>query len=397
MISLLLFAACSPQDATITDGQMFSWIALNSSKIFIDESLPFLEDLSNNENNEQYAENLNITMYECSGRGEEDEGYLKPQDGFTHITGDDCADIDTISFENHKFIQNDGFYLLQQPIEPWRTEALINGEGHLQLTVHHWLPNDEDFRFNFVIDPDFSPVTCTTNEEGLPQVEWVDGSDWLYQWSIDEEGYDIYYLNAGAYQINPSDTDDYWFLTTDWNSGFGHAKFSAEDFNAVPTNYGNYDEDGGGDNFMFVDNRNGPNYEAYTFAVEELVASAETWSTELASFAGGSAGETASFSHKVESNDWRPINPSNAGLDGWAEVHSSWVRISNDSEVVAGGTVKGDFQIMYTAEESNSQLLVTGSFEIADLKVDSWAYPVLENDKRDEYKTPFCGGSVLGE
>lgn len=393
MISFLLFSACSPQHATITDGQMFAWLALNSSKVFIDESLPFLEDLSDKE---QYDSDLSVTMYECSGRADDDEDYLKPQDGFTHVTGDDCADIEGITFENHTFIQNDGFYLLQQPINPWRTEAIINGEGHLQLTVHHWLPNNEDFRFNFVIDPDFSPVICTTNNDGEPQVEWVDGSDWVYQWSLDEEGHSIYYLNAGSYQINPSDTDDYWFLTTDWNSGFGHAKFSAEDFNAVPTNYGNYDEDGGGDDFMFIENRNGPDYDAYDSAVENLVSSAETWGNELASYAGASAGNTT-FTHKVESNDWRPINPSNAGLDGWAEVHSSWVRISNDSEIVDGGTVKGDFQIMYTAEESNSQLLVTGAFEIEELKADAWAYPFLEDDKRTEYGTSFCGGATLGE
>lgn len=395
MISFLLFAACSPQHATITDGQMFSWLALNSSKVFIDESLPFLDDLSQKD---QYGDDLTISMYECSGRTEEDEGYLKSQDGFDHITGEDgCAVINEIAFENHKFIQNDGYYLLQQPINPWRTEALINGEGHLQLTVHHWLPDNEDFRFNFVINPNFSPTVCTTNDEGLPQVEWVDGSDWVYQWSLEEEGHQIYYLNAGAYQINPSDSSDYWFLTTDWNSGFAHAKFSSEDFYAVPTSYGNYDEDGGGDNFMYVDNRNAPDYETYDASVETLISDAETWSAELASGAGASIGETAHFSHKVEANDWRPINPSNAGLDGWAEVHSSWVRLTDASEVIDGGTVEGDFQIMYTAEESNSHLLVTGSFKVEDLKVDSWSYPILENDKRDENSTPFCGGATLGE
>lgn len=394
MISLLLFTACSPQDATITDGQMFSWLALNSSKIFIDESLPFLEDLSDTD---KYAKDLTISMYECSGREVGDDGYLAAQDGFNHTAGDDCADIDAISFENHKFIQDDSFYLLQQPITPWRTEALINGEGHLQLTVHQELPNGEDFRFNFVIDPDFSPITCTTNEAGLPQVEWVDGSDWVYQWSMEEEGHQIYYLNAGAYQINPSDTDDSWFLTTDWNSGFAHSKFSSEEFYAMPTSYGNYDEDNGGDDFMFIENRNAPDYEAYDNAVAQLESDAETWSTELAMYGGANIDGTPAFSHKVESNNWRPVNNSNAGLDGWAEAHSSWVRLSNDSDISDGGTAKGDFQILYTADESNSQLLVKGSFDIPELKADYWAYSMLEDDKRVEYETEFCGGALLGE
>ena len=149
----------------------------------------------------------------------------------------------------------------------------------------------------------------------------------MTRWSEDEEGYSIYYLNAGAYQINPSDTEDYWFLTTDWNSGFGHAKFSAEEFNSVPTAYGNYDEDGGGDDFMFAETREAPSYDDYNTAVNGLLDQAAIWQQELASAAGASIGDVAYFEHKVEGNAWRPVNNSNAGLDGWAEVHSSWVRI----------------------------------------------------------------------
>ena len=51
---------------------------------------------------------------------------------------------------------------------------------------------------------------------------------------------------------------------------------------------------------------------------------------------------------------------------------------------------------MYNAEESNSQLLVTGAFKIENLNEDPWAYPVLEDQKRAEYDTTFCGGAELG-
>ena len=394
MLSLIFLVACSPNHATITDGQWFAWLATNSSKVFIDESLPFLDSLDETDG---YPDSLTVSLYDCSGRVQGDDGYTRPQDGVSHTTGEDCSDIDSISFENHKFIQNDGFYLLQDKIEPWRTEALINGEGDLQLTVHHALPDNEDFRFSFTIAADFQPTTCTTDNDGLPQVEFVDGSDWLTRWSENEEGYTIYYLNAGAYQINPSDTEDYWFLTTDWNSGFGNAKFSAEEFNSVPTAYGNYDEDGGGEDFMFTENRNAPDCDGYNSAVDSLVSQASSWQDELGLAAGANIDGVSYFSHKVESNNWRPINTSNAGLDGWAEVHSSWVRISDDSEIVDGGTVTGDFQIMYTAAESNSQLLVSGSFSIEDLNEDPWAYPMMEDQKRAEYGTEFCGGASLGE
>ena len=128
-------------------------------------------------------------MYECSGRTRGDDGYVREQDGFGYTSGDDCSDIDDISFETHKFLQNDGFYLLSQPVEPWRTEAMINGEGDLQLTVHHALPDGEDFRFMFSIDPYFRPTLCTTDAEGNPKVEYLDGSDWVDRWSENEEGY----------------------------------------------------------------------------------------------------------------------------------------------------------------------------------------------------------------
>ena len=392
-IAILLFTGCSPHDATLSDGYWFTWLANNSSNIIADDTLPFLQNLAETS---AYDETLKVSMYECK-RSASDDGYLAPQDGFTHITGDDCADIDTIDYENYKFIQTDGYYLLQQPLEPWRAEAFINGEGDLQFSFHHYLPNDEDFRFTVAIDPRFRPVVCTTDVSGEPQVEYLDGSDWVYQWSTDEDGYQIYYLNAGAYQINPSDSNKYWFLTTDMLSGFSHAKFSSEEFNSIPTTYGNYDEDGEGDGFMLVNNRNAPDYEAYAQAVENLQAQSDLWATQLAMYAGANIDGAPAFTHKVEGNEWRPINTSNSGLDGWGEVHASWVRISNDSVVEPGGTVKGDFQITYTASESNSHMLIKGSFEIPDLKEDPWSYPILEDVKRTEKDTPFCGGAQLGE
>ena len=395
MIAFLIMTGCSPQDATISDAHWFTWLAANSSKVFIDESLPFLEGLDDDDSTK--PENMGISMYECSDRDQRENGYVDEQEGFAHTTGDDCADLEGITFENHKFIQNDGYYLLDQPVEPWRTEALLNGEGDLQLTVHHMLPDGEDFRFAFAIDPYFQPTLCTTDQDGNPKVQFLDGSDWVTRWSEDEGDYNIYYLNAGAYQLNPSDTDDYWFLTTDMSSGFGHAKFSAEEFNSIPPSYGNYDEDGGGDDFMFVSDRNDVDYPGYDSAVEGLVAQAETWSNERGITSGANIDGTSAFTHKVEGNEWRPVNSSSAGLDGWAEVHSSWVRLAKSSDVNAGGTVSGDFQILFTAVESNSQILVSGAFEIQDLREDIWSYPILEDSKRAENNTNFCGGAQLGE
>jgi hypothetical protein len=304
--------------------------------------------------------------------------------------------------------------MVQQDVSPWRTEALINGEGDLQLTVHNELPHGEDFRFHFTIDPNFQPVECTTGLDGEPSIQYVDGSDWVTRWSEDEEGHSIYYMNAGTYQINPSDSEDYWFMVTDWLSGFGQAKFAGEEFSSVPGYYGNYDNDPAA-HFMFANNRTDPDMDAYAASVANLISTTTedsegltgeddeggeggeattvySWENEIA-VVGGAEG----FTHKIESNDWRPINSTNRGIDGWAELHSSWVRISDSSDISDGGTVEGDFQIFYQALESNSRMLVKGSFKIADLQEDRWAYPVLEPIKRDEYSTPFCGGESLGE
>ena len=104
-------------------------------------------------------------------------------------------------------------------------------------------------------------------------------------------------------------------------------------------------------------------------------------------------GRSSGFTHKVESNDWRPVNTSHFGLDGWAEVHSSWVRIKKGSEFVNGGRVEGDYQVFYTALESNSRLLVKGSFVVESLREDTFSYNFFEDQKRDQYDTEFCGGA----
>jgi hypothetical protein len=358
----------------------------------------------------------------------------------------ECRDIKASSF--YTFLQEDGFYRLDDKVTPWRTEAIINGEGHLQLTVHHELPNDEDFRFHFSINPDFRPRMCTTDSNNNPKVEYVDGSDWVSRWSESEDGHKIYYLNAGAYQLNPSDSDDYWYLINDWNSGFGIARFAGEEYASVPTWYGNYENDTSG--FMYASNRKDIDLETYNSQIygDEGTDYSEvplndrpfqhrfdTWSQELNNFSYelGKASDTTcaadsecgenqycrlptpliedsegvvtengtcrdyQFSHKTEDNLWRPVNSTNGGIDGWAEMNSSWVRIKETSNIEKGGTVSGDFQIVYQAMESSSRLMVKGSFKIDNLREDPWAYSFFEEDKRTENEANFCGNATLGE
>lgn len=413
MLTFLMLSACNPQDANLKNAHWFTWLAANSSKVFLDDTMPYV---SGTEKKPKGAPDF--VTYEChKGWDTEindwEDGYIGPREGESgdQFIGGACNPEDTACDEAallaqcdainnaqyHTFMQTDGFYLLNQEINPWRTEAFLNGEGHLQLTVHHDLPDNEDFRFTFAIDPDFQPLNCGSTLEGESIVEYVDGSDWLTKWSEDEDGSTIYYLNAGAFQINPRDSEDYWYLTADWSAGFGHAKFSNEEFASLPTAFGNYDN--GLDDFMFVDNREAPDYDAYVESTTALSAvSTDTWATEMSVANGASLGETPYFEHKVEDNTWRPFDSSNSGVDGWAELHSSWVRIKDPSQIKEGGKVEGDFQIYYLGAESNSRLLVKGEFVITELPIDEWAYPFLEDVKRGEAAgEDFCQGKTIGE
>ena len=400
LVSLLV--GCAPQDADVT-GNWFTWLAANSSATVAEEGIEDIRD--------------NSTIFECKRGWDSDTedwelGYIGPRQednaGDERFVGGDCdpddsdcakvqeqlqADCDEIdALEYYTFLQDDGYYGLSGKIEAWRTEAFLNGEGDLQLTVHTRLGNGQDFRFSFSIMPDFAPVECTTDEAGNPVIEYVDGAAWLDKWSEDEEGYDIYYLNAGGAQQNPANDDDFWFLITDWSSGAGQAKFGAEEFLSDP----GFWQDGNtllGELGLEEMDRFEPDPSLLEPAYDEFQIRAATWSEEISGVAGAKIGEEPAFVHKIETNDWRPIDASDSGFDGWIEMYSSWVRVKNGSTFEKGGAVSGDYQIMYQGFESGSQLMVTGTFDIPKLREDPWAYTDLEDDKREENETPFCGGA----
>jgi hypothetical protein len=405
---------CVPQDAEVT-GHWFTWMSANTSGTVLENALPGMTDTA--------------TVYECSrgwdsDLGEWEPGYVGPRtsDDYSdpRFIGGECAKTSDGDYESYcadyvdemvtecdrvddldfyTWLQEDGYYALRGELEPWRTEGLINGEGDLQLTIHHRLGNGEDFRFGFSIDPDFNPLDCVTDESGNSVIETVDGVDWVDQWSADEDGYSIYYLNAGAYQVHQGATsNEFWYLTTDWLSGYGFAKFSSDEYNSRAVAYGQYDEDGNGPDFSETNNpsflgvtdRENPDLDAYADYAIELQDRANTWELEVTEVAGAHVDGEPMFEHKVEDNVWRPVDLDPAGLDGWMEMHASWVRISDDSDVSEGGSVSGDYQILYDALDSSSRILVKGTFEIPELRTDRWAYPLLEDELREASGNSYC-------
>jgi hypothetical protein len=471
----LLFASligCTPQDATVS-GDWFVWLAANSSATIEESAL----DLGS------------ATVFSCNNAGwdpEEcdfDEKYIGPRNGFSDsdsfIGGDckraegnaagicdgdfvkhcgatddlnkdgvvdgadamfgfaeECDQIDKAEFQT--WMRDDGYYGMTGKLKPWRSEAIINSEGDLQLTVHVDLGNDQDFRFHFSIDPDFNPVECKTDDDGKAVIKHIDGSNWVDEWSEDEKGYRIFYLNSGSYQVNPNDSETWWYLNNEALSGWGFSKFAAEEFYSHAGRYGNYDEEGNGQGFLGISDHETPDIGEYELAIDVLceqvygwdcpslhtdddgdgASEAEgdcddysaditvddcpdrnsedeplSWQDEMIVMAGAAKDGEPKFQHKIETNTWRPIDETITGLDGWMEVHSSWVRIKNGSKVEEGGKVSGDFQVLYDGAESGSRLLITGEFSVDDLREDQWGYEILEDAKREENNTPFCGGA----
>jgi hypothetical protein len=476
-MNILLFAAltgCAPNDADVS-GDWFVWLAAGSSTTIDREALDIskathfecknkwdaklcaFEPAYAGPTSGGYDPNDNYIGGDCkrlNDAGNEDPGdgicdgdytedcNQEDMDGFAA----ECAELEALN--KNSWIVEDGFYGLSGEMDPWRSEALINSEGDLQLTVHVELEeadgaDAQDFRFHFSIDPNFAPDVCLENEDGDTVREFQDGSNWIHEWSEDEDGNQIFYLNAGAFQIDPNDAENSWYLSDDMVSGYGFSKYAEEEFSSEPTAYGHYnpadssglkwgsDALGFGDltggflgvssvghagevseagNFGYVDW-----YEQYTANFDQLCstvlgAACEnydddgviSWQEEMTTVLGAvtdsntngllDEGE-ARFEHKIETNMWRPIDGTVSGLDGWMEVHSSWIRLQTGQTVAPGEKVKGDYQIFYSGQESGSRLLVRGEFEITELDMDRWGYDLLEDVKREENGTPYCGGA----
>lgn len=393
----IALAGCTPQDAEV-DGQWFVWLPANTSSTVAADELVDLQGKS--------------TVFECSGRGWDDEaedwddGYIGPEedddptdprwiggdcspddsdcdDDIQEEMDEDCDRIDALEYYTE--FQDDGYYALTGKIEPWRTEALYTSEGDFQLTVHHDLGDGQDFRFVFSIAPDFAPVYCTDDDNGDPTIEYVDGVSWLDAWSEDEDGYSLYYLNSNGYQIPPSgsETDDPWYMPVEWAAGTAVAKFSSDEFavNSAPA-------------WAAIDHLNYDQAE-YETSIEEANETADLWTSELVEVAGANTDGEPAFSWRVEDNTWREVDTDTAGLDGFVELHSSWVRIKDGADYEPGGSLEGDYQILFFGLEAPGWLLIRGTFKVDNIREDKWGYEVFEDAKRDENGEPFCGGASM--
>ncbi len=324
------------------------------------------------------------------------------------------------------------YYLNEGKVDAYRTEVVLTTEGDLQLTVHMDVPEFGDFRFGWVIDPQFQPELCVDqvlDEDGtlvaLDEAQMVeDQGDWLGTWSAGEEKGTLWHLNAGSFQINPSNQAEAWYFDQDWSAGYTFSRFADEEFYGHAVDYSDEmyrpyhidwysdgtcsnatDDDGDG----LTDDRDpdcefgfegtsipeprGVNpderYNSWVEATTEFFANDVT---DLATFGKSSF----PLAMKLENNTGRPADGASSGLDGWLGVSPSWVRIDNPDAIGIGkpGTpITGEFQVYLEGVAAASKVFVHGTFSIDNVREDVWGYEngTLDAVKREENNTPECG------
>lgn len=422
--AVVLLVACTPQDAEVTADYAIFFGAessenidrLNRTGVDVAERTTGLgltpidcRDLSGYEAEEIADLRLAGVDFgaDCcvSGSGETCDEYLPPK-WFTWL--DDYS-----------------YYLKEGKVEPWRTEAVITTEGDFQLTVHMDVEKFGDFRFGWVIDPDFAPQACVDGEGGA-ELQPVDG-DWLAGWSASEESGTLWHLNAGAFQTNPSNNGTGWYFDQDWMAGDSFARFADEPLYSLPTLYtdeyyrpfyvntyasecrdGNdNDDDGVADdddsNCAISDFEDGSSVpvprgidpdRALATWVEATNEYFTTDVTDLADY-----GKSAfPFQMKVEDNTWRTVDDEASGLDNWLGVSHSWVRIDNPADIKLhpDNPITGEFQIYLESVAAATKLMVRGTFSITEVREDVWGYEfgTLEEVKREQNGTAECGSTA---
>lgn len=343
------------------------------------------------------------------------------------LTREDCSQIYPRYFT---FLTSYAYYLNTDTFgddsDTYRVEAVLTSEHDLQLTIHK-TTQFGDVRFGWVIDPNFNPQACEDDGQGGASLVQVDGGNWVDNWSstAEDDGYKLYHLNSGAYQINPSNGTDAWYLDETWQAGYCFGRFGEEEFYChatdyqdthitddypygapmnyqtyAPTPYGILDTDCEQADSCDI-------FDSYNDLHDGIVANIET-PTDYDGFPLAAMQEELNEYGKlptdvltprirVEENGWRPEKDSLAGLGGWGGMSSSWVKFKNtvDLTTLESGKqdtpLEGEFQIYLESVASASKLMVHGTFKVDNIRDDFYSVDPLEEITRAENNTPVCG------
>jgi len=422
LVAVSALAGCNPQSADIESGSFTALLSVNTSQVFVDDQIR-IEDFENS------------WVIDCRGLAADDPNR---QEGALDV----CADgsnggytglfVEGVGGVLHEtWINRDAFVGVHETLDPWRGEAIMTSEGDLQITFHHRLPGS-DFRFAFVVNPEFQPRECTQDADGNLSMQPIDG-DWLGKWSeyMSAPIYDgadytfpgestdgtLFLLNSGAYQFNPDRTTSTWGLPEKMEAGYARARFGPEEMFyqnprfAMPRAYTAYDlnsRNGPDEQDLFLLDTSelppqefqGDDFEAKVKADPDFIAMMEGQPVTVArqtqaEFAAMHAGVVPAPDYKpvVPSNAWRRPDEADSGFDRWGEVHYSWVRFDQPREQLAAGEeVSGEFRLYFFGANSQSHVLVEGRFSTSKIRNDTWTVPDVREDRREEAGVEICGG-----
>jgi hypothetical protein len=421
LATLLLATACGPQNAQIVAGDYAGFLAASNSLTVIKDNLKY-EDFQTN-----YA--IDCRDF-ATARNERENEQLRLEGRIPVCRGDTREDGSTVAREDwpppHEvWLDNDGFRVIGDPLEPWRGEAIMTSEGDFQLTFHQRLPGGEDFRFAIVVDPVFRPRDCV-QRGGELSFEDIDGN-WIEEWSRDADNGTLYYLNASSFQfapeeiiqgqVNPDYNPQPWFFPPEWGAGFAAGQFGDDRLRvrgaryAPPEGYIAYQTESdlfGGVGGVTVDQlfycgSPFPDFPAsaeqaaaclpfMTEQVEDITGTImETYREIQHPMVGGDDDSLPTIRPRVHDNAWREHDGSSAGLDGWVGLHYNWIRFDDGSTLERGGSASGEFSLLFDAEDNQSRIYVRGNFETRRIKQDTWVSEFVPEVKFEENGTTVCG------
>lgn len=403
---LVLAAGCAPQSAQLTSGDYRAFLAATNSITVVKGDVPLGEEVEPDTWETYYT--VDCRDFEAATTPAENESLRLP--GRLKICDGDANESPTWPPDHETWLDKNGYYVIGETLDPWRGEGIITSEGDIQIGFHHRLPGGEDFRFMFVVNPNFQPRECVQKEDGSG-VELIDvDGDWVANWSNGAEGRTRFFLNGGSFmwdadtaENNTSGQDPpQWLIPDWWSAGYGGGQIGDDDFRIRTTRYANpeiylaaEEAELSGDTVV--------TYSSLFFCKEEGQCEneigfanniADSVAEEFAMVGMEGGGGLPDHRPLVHGNRWRPFQPNDsAHLSHWVEMHYNWVEFDEDpAGVEPGDTVSGQFHLFFDAIDSSTRVMVRGAFEIPKLKRDKWATDYLPPELIERNNTQLCGG-----
>lgn len=403
---LALAAGCAPQSAQITAGDYRAFFAATNSLTVVKGDVPLGADVEDDTWESYYT--VDCREFETASTPEQTEALRLPDR--LRICDGDPNESPTWPPDHETWLETNGFYVAGEQLDPWRGEGIITSEGDIQIGFHHRLPGGEDFRFMFVVNPNFQPRECVQNADGTG-VELVDvDGDWVENWSTGAGGRTRFFLNGGSFmwdadtaENNTSGQDPpQWLLPNWWQAGFGGGRIGDDDLRIRTTRFANPEiylaveaaELAGGtvvtyQSLFFCRNESQCEQEA-TFANNI----ADNVAAEFAMVGLEDVEGLPSSRPVVHGNRWRPFQPNDAAhLSHWTEMHYNWVEFDEDpAGAEPGDPVSGRFHLLLDGLDSSTRVVVRGTFDVPKLKRDRWTTDYIPPELIERNETELCGG-----